>query len=241
MSKLLLALQYWAGDKALAMDVARLIADMEPTRNEDVDFLFVSRFDCEHDHKTIDYVASKFKVFHYVNKHRRGTGWPAGCNDLWFGTMDFIYSWAEAKRMPEYDAILTFEADSSPLFPGWHRTLMKSWAEQQKKRPTKVFGAMVDAPKTHVNGNALFSGDLGFLYEVSRKIGGCPPIYGWDFYLTREFSRLGWGNCPLMQSYWQEKTMENNRVAQLIEQGVAFLHGVKDRSVLEYVRHRFVH
>lgn len=238
--KILLALQYWAGDKAQAMELARLIADLEPRHSDDVDFLFVSRFDCDHDLKTVDYVSTKFKVFHHINRHRRGTGWPAGCNDLWFGTMDFVYSWTEAKLMPEYDFVLTFEADCSPLGPHWYRPLMKAWTEANRKKPVNMLGAMVEHPAPHVNGNAMFSGKLPYLHEISRKIGGCSPIHGWDFYLTRDFSRLGWGNCDHIKSFWQRKTMTPEEVDGLITSGVTFLHGVKDYSVLEYVRKRFI-
>jgi len=241
MSKLLLALQYWQGDRAQAMEVARLIADLEPRHNPDVDFLFVSRFDCQHDLKTIDYVSSKFKMWHYINRHRRGVGWPSGCNDLWFGTMDHICSYTEAKIMPEYDAVLTFEADASPLGPYWHKTLLDSWRKVNRKRPVKVHGAMQQYPGVHINGNCLFSGDLPFLNLVSRKIGGCPPIYGWDFFLTKQFSREGWENCPQMVSYWQQATMKPADVDALIDQGVVFLHGIKDNSVLNRIRERFVH
>lgn len=238
--KILLALQYWEGDRAQAMEVARLIADLEPKHNPDVDFLFVSRFDCLHDMKSIDYVSSKFKVFHYINRGRRGTGWPAGCNDLWFGTMDRIYGLTEAKQMPEYDFVLTFEADCCPLTPHWFRALYKSWTAANAKKPVNMFGALVDHPAPHVNGNAMFSGSLPYLYEISRKIGGCSPVHGWDFYLTKDFSRLGWGNCPHIKSYWQRATMEPEEVEQLINSEVTFLHGVKDKSVTDYIRKRFV-
>jgi len=241
MSKLLLALQYWERDRDQAMRVAQLIADLEPAHNDQVDFLFVSRFDCPHSLKNIESVSSKFKVFHHINRNRRGTGWPAGCNDLWFGTMDRIYALVEARQMPEYEAILTFEADACPLGPYWHQTLLKAWREANKKKVVKVFGAMVQHPKPHINGNGLFSGDKQFLHEVSRKIGGCPPIYGWDFYLTKEFSQLGWDNCPYIKSFWQEKTMAPEQIDGLIASGVSFLHGVKDDSVIDHIRKRFVH
>jgi len=241
MGKLLLALQYWERDRAQAMDVARLIADMEPRHNEDVDFLFVSRFDCAHDLKAIEYVSSKFKVHHYINKNRRGSGWPAGCNDLWFGTMDYLYGHTEAKKLPEYGAVLTFEADACPLGPYWHKTLMASWRKVNKAKPVKMHGAMVQHPKPHINGNAMFSGSLPFLHWISRSIGGCPPTQGWDFYLTKEFSHAGWADCPHMRSFWQCATMEPAKIDELIAAEVCFLHGVKDHSVLDHVRKRFVH
>lgn len=241
MSKLLLALQYWERDRGQAMRLAQLIADLEPRHNPDVDFLFTSRFDCEHDMKAIERISAKFKVHTYINRNRRGVGWPSGCNDLWFGTMDRIYSLVEARQMPEYEAILTFEADCSPLSPYWHQALMISWRNAQKAKVVKMHGAMVPYPRPHINGNALFAGDVPFLHEVSRKIGGCDPTQGWDFAKTLEFSRLGWSDCPLIKSYWQCATMPSEQIDQLITSGVTLLHGVKDDSVLEYVRKRFVH
>ena len=73
-TKILLALQFWKGDKDQAMRVARLIADLEPRHTDFADFLFVSRFDCEQDLATVEYVSQKFNVHTYVNRHRRGTG-----------------------------------------------------------------------------------------------------------------------------------------------------------------------
>jgi len=241
MSKLLIAIQYWEGDKAQAMRVAQLMADLEPRHNSDVDFLFSARFDCAHDMKAVEKVSAKFKVWTYVNKHRRGVGWPSGCNDLWFGTLDHIYDFGSAKFMPTYDAILTCEADSSPLGPHWHRTLMNSWRTVNETKIVKVHGAMVRYPAPHINGNALFSGDLGFLHRISRQIGGCSPIHGWDFILCPQFKQAGWANCPHIRSEWQCKTMAPEQIDGYIDAGVSFLHGVKDDSVLEHVRRRFVH
>lgn len=240
MNKLLLALQYWDGDKAQAIRLARLIADIEPRHCESADFLFVSRFDCTHDEETILHVQKKFNVHTYINRHRRGTGWPHGCNDLWFGTMDHVFSFCEAKRMPPYKAILTFEADSCPLVPNWIRELSNAWDAQQARSITKVYGPRVEYPLPHINGNALFGGDLLTLHKISRQIGGCPPDKGWDFILAKQFKQMGWGDCPLMKSQWQCKTMSESDIDEHRKAGVVFLHGVKDDSVLTDVRKRFV-
>jgi len=234
--KLLLALQFYGGDKEMAMRLARLIADLEPRHSEFADFLFVSRFDCEQDLKTVEYVSQKFNTHTYINRHRRGTGWPHGPNDLWFGTMDHIYDFSQAKRFPPYKAVLTFEADACPLVPNWHRELSRAWDE----KPVKVLGSLLQYPGWHINGNALFSADLKFLYWVSRQIGGCSPISGWDFKLAKEFKQAGWADCPKMNSHWQTKTMSEERIEELRNSGVVFLHGVKDNSVIAHMRKRFV-
>jgi hypothetical protein len=239
-TKILLALQFWKGDRDQAMRVARLIADLEPRHSEFADFLFVSRFDCEQDISTIEYVSTKFNTHTYVNRHRRGTGWPHGCNDLWFGTMDHVYSFSEAKRFPPYKAVLTFEADACPLVPNWHRELSRLWDQHATPKGVKMFGAKVEYPLPHINGNAMFSGDLKFLYWISRLIGGCDPTKGWDFILAKDFKREGWADCPMMKSHWQKKTMPDEEIEALRSAGIVFLHGVKDDSVISHMRKKFV-
>lgn len=236
MKKLLLALQFWEKDRPAAMDVARLIADLHPGFCETADFMFVARFDCEQDMKTIDYVSRKFNVHHFVNTKFRGAEWPHGPNALWFGTMDFVFSMSEAKRIPDYKAVLTFEADACPLTPNWLSVLSQEW----DKAETKVLGAMQTAPAPHVNGNALFSCDLPFLKWIARDVGGVTPHAGWDFVLANAFKKKGWADCPSMRSWWNMATMDKGTFEDLCKQGVVFHHGVKDDSLRRLVRQRFV-
>jgi hypothetical protein len=238
--KILLALQFWDGDKAMAMRNARLIADLEPKHTDSVDFLFSARFDTTHDLSTVTELSKKFNTYTHINKHRRGTGWPHGPNDLWFGTLDHVFDFGQAKRMPRYKAVLTFEADACPLVPNWHRELSRLWDELAAPNDVKMFGARVEHPLPHINGNALFSGDPHFLHHMSRKIGGCDPTKGWDFLLARDFKKLGWRDCPAIKSHWQRKTMPAEEIQALRKQGTVFLHGVKDDSVINDTRKRFL-
>lgn len=235
MNKILLALQYWERDREQAMKVARMIADLEPRMSDIADFLFVSRFDCEHDMPSIQYVATKFNVHHY-RCIRRGEMWPHGCNELWFGTMDWVYGHTMAKRIPAYKAILTFEADAAPLTPNWIQRLSEDW----DKAGVKVMGSLLSSPGRHVNGNAMFSGDHKFLHWVAREVGGCTPQGGWDYVLAPEFEKQGWANCPRMRSWWQTPTLDRERYDALVAEGAVFLHGVKDDSVVGHVRQRFL-
>lgn len=237
MNKILLAIQYWENDRAQAMEVARLIADLEPRMSTAADFLFVSRFDCEHDMPSIQHVARKFNVHHY-RCIRRGQMWPHGCNELWFGTMDWVYGHTEAQRIPNYKAILTFEADASPLTPNWIQHLSDAW----DKAAVKVFGAMITpgTPHQHVNGNGMFSGDHKFLHWVAREVGGCSPQGGWDYLLAPQFRQHGWANCPGIRSWWQTPTLEKEKFDGLVAEGAVFLHGIKDDSVVRHVRNRFL-
>jgi hypothetical protein len=154
--------------------------------------------------------------------------------------MDHVYSFSEAKRFPPYKSVLTFEADACPLVPNWHRELSRAWDELAAPKDVKMFGARVEHPLPHINGNAMFSGDLKFLYWISRLIGGCDPTQGWDFRLARDFKREGWMDCPLIKSHWQKKTMSPDEIHSLRSSGVVLLHGVKDDSVIADTRKRFV-
>lgn len=235
-SKILIALQYWEGDRSQAMRVARLMADLEPKLCEIADFLFCARFDCEHDLETINYVSKKFTTYHFINRNRRGQGWPFGCNELWFGTMTHILEQTEAGNMPQYKAILTCEADSFPLCPGWLEVLHSEWDEKK----AQVVGVLLNSPLEHVNGNALFSGDYKFLDLIARKISGCTPMGGWDAVLAPTFKKLGWANSYRMRSWWGYKTMPKETYDQLLGEKVVFFHGCKDNTPGEYVRARFL-
>ena len=235
--KILLALQFWEGDKKQAMQVARLIADLEPRHCNQADFLFVSRFDCEQDMDTIKYVSQKFNVHHHINRSRRATGWPFGPNELWFGTMDYVFTYGvEAKRMSDYKAVLTFEADAFPLIPNWIQVLSSAWDEAQ---PACVVGALQTAPAPHINGNALFSCDHKFMNWIARAVGGCAPHGGWDFILAQRFKEWGWRNSGVFRSWWQMKTLSEETFEQLLREHVCFLHGIKDQSVIEHVRRKW--
>lgn len=243
-TKILIALQMWEGDQAQALALARLIADLEPRHNDRADFLFSYRFDCPPDKKTEEYIATKFNVFSWVNRHRRGEGWPGGCNDLWFGTMDRVYDLCNAGQMPAYKAVLTCEADCAPLVPHWLNSLHTEW-DKLSQKGAKLAGHLLSYPpqpkvRLHCNGNALFSGDLNYLHRIARKIGGCPTSAGWDFFLAPQLKELGWADCPAIRSHWNAQTALPPFLERVTNEGCVFLHGVKDHSVLNYVRERYL-
>jgi len=237
--KILLALQFWNGDKDQAMRLARTIADMQPGRCDNADFLFMSRFDCTQDAPTIQEVSRKFNVFQAVSR-RRGTGWPHGCNDLWFGTLDHIYSKTVARQMPEYKAILTFEADCAPTASNWVNELHRAW---DLAAPAQIVGSLIpgkDGGHDHINGNMMFTGDLAALKWVTRDVGGCHARGGWDYLLAPQFKKRGWADCPGMRSDYRMETMTREYFEHLITSGVFFHHGCKDGSSLALVQERFV-
>lgn len=214
------------------MKVARLIADLEPGLSERADFLFISRFDTGHDQPTVQHVSRKFHTYTFVNK-RRGVGWPHGCNDLFFGTMDWIYSHSEHKMIPDYKAVMLLESDSCPLHSGWIQQMHEGW----DKANVKVYGPLLpNGP--HINGNCLMSCEMEFLKWISREKGGCTPCGGWDYLLFNEFHRRGAADAPGMKSHWRIDNVPIETYEALLKQGVYFLHGCKDDSLINLVRKR---
>lgn len=239
MSKILLALQFWEGDKAAANRLAKAITDLEPRFSEHADFLLSSRFDCSVDPDIARYVSRKFNVFTHVNRTRREKGWPGGCNGLWFGTLDHIWDLNRSRKMPTYKAVLTFEADAFPLRQDWIPRLHDIWDQANARRPVKVVGALIPGSYEHINGNALFSGDPEFLFRMGRKVSGCRPDGGWDYVYAPMFKQMGWADSPRIQSWWRCPTVTKETFESLVAKDVVLLHGVKDDSVIRHLREKY--
>jgi len=244
-NKLLIAFVYWEQDRAQSSKLARLVADLEPRLSENADVLFSARFDCTHDTSTIEYVARKFNVHTNICRGRRGRGWPAGCNDLAFGTLDYVYSHAAIRRISPYKAVALLEADSAPLRPGWIEEISNAWDEANKVKPIRVFGPLLpsgvkEAGNQHINGNCLVSGDMPFLHWFTRKVGGCNPHAGWDWCMAPQFKRMGWADCKQMKSWWRCPQVSQEQYESLLADGTVYLHGCKTDDVFNLVRKRWL-
>jgi hypothetical protein len=237
-NKILLALQFWKGDQAQAMRLARFIADLSPEFCEQADFLFSARFDCPQDPETVKYVSRKFNVWTYQCR-RRGVGWPQGCNELWFGTMSWIQGSIEALKLPHYRAVLTFESDCVPMQRNWITQLRGDWDKAQAKKPAYVMGAMLRSPGEHINGNAMFSTELNFLRWLAKDVVSASSFVGWDYCLAQEFKKWGWAESKGMHSYWNSKTLPPDAIANLWRENLFFMHGIKDDSLLNSAKEKF--
>lgn len=236
-NKILIALQFWEGDQARAMELARFLADLEPEKSQRADFLFVARFDCKIDPATVNYVARKFNVYTRTSR-RRGTGWPDGCNELWFSVMEWVQSMIVTRKIPHYKAIFTCEADGCPLQQNWLEWMSLEWDRVNREKPVCIAGALVE-PGPHVNGNALITGNMSFLTWIARRVSGVRPGVGWDFCLAPDFHRIGWANIPGIKSIYNTATFSPAQYAEMIQQGWFWVHGIKDLSLIRMGRERF--
>lgn len=239
--RILLAIQFWNGDKQQAMRLCRFITDLEPTMCDHADFLFVSRFDTPQDADTVDYVSSKFRVFTHKSR-RRGVGWPIGCNELWAGTTSHIYQSIGGKKMPAYKAVLTFESDCVPMQHGWIQRLSSQWDEEKRANngALAAMGAWLRWPGPHLNGNMMISGDPHHLSWLSDAVSSVGGRGGWDYIIYPQLERRGIAQVSTIRSYWGSKTMTREWFEREVQSDAVFIHGVKDDSLLSMSRKRLL-
>lgn len=236
-NKILIVLQFWDGDKAQAMKLARLLADLEDTHSVQADFLFVARFDSHHDTNAVRYVSRRFNT-HTHTSRRRGVGWPCGCNSLFFGGLEWVYHKMNAGQIPHYRGVLILGADSVPLEKDWISTMLAGWSKVNKKKKVYLAGAMAEAGgRVHINGDCiLLSGDLDFLKWLAVTVGDVSVAAGWDWILSEEFASWGWADFSFVKSLWRKPTFTEAEWTIYKDAGVSWVHGVKDDSLLEIAR-----
>lgn len=234
--KMLIALQFWEKDKPAALKLAKFLADLEPHHSDVADFLLVSRFDCPNSPETVQYLSRKFNTFMY-SPRRQGTGWPHGCNELWFGTMEWYFFMMEAKKVPHYKCIFTCEADGAPVLRDWLPKMSHAWDMVNQGKQVYVAGPLVPGHMTggwdHINGNCLFTGDFKFLNWLLRKVNGVPATIGWDYGLAHEFKRWGWANIPTMRSYYNTPVFTDGQYDGMLRENLIWVHGDKSGCLID--------
>lgn len=233
MKKGVIAIQYWRGDIDKAMRLARLIADLEPTRRDDVDFVFIARADCDHDEAAVQYVSRKFNV-RKLKCIARATGHPWGCWVLWYSLMEWFYLGLQSGKLPEYKWIFPFEADCVPI----SRTWINECHEEFISSRVNLLGSETFHYSQHLNGNLMASSDLDFLKWLIRDVtvAGVPRQEPWDIYLFPKFTQWGVGFSSKIINRCGQRTMEQKEVQWLQSHGWAFVHGVKDDSLFHFSR-----
>ena len=185
---LALVLQFWKGDKRRALDLARLLADIEPRRRDDVAFVFARQSNCPMDaeiHEAQLYVGMKFPRFDLETEVDETKHYPGICFDPWASAATQLSDGYYGGRLP-YSSAFFFEADGCPLSATWIDELKKAHAE------TLLLGKRVTGPLMRYGG-------VDELHEVGGHINGtlvmhlscwadhpclhrCPPGAPWDVF-----------------------------------------------------------
>lgn len=231
---MIIALQYWAGDEAQALRLARLLADLEPEFREDVILFLARRSDCAVSHeatRTVAYCSKAFETRLLTNS-RHEVGHPDGCFGLWAGTAIGLYQLLLNGIIPWTTCRDAFfcEADGAPVRTDWLDRLIEAH-ETTKLKGYRITGAKMDWPYAHVNGNMVMDLQLTADYPSLME---CPPGVAWDLHhgpiLMRE-ARDGHAILNVCGSRnWAPE------VLRCIGTQTAWLHGCKDESVFNYAR-----
>ena len=244
MKKILACLQYYSGDQAIARQVARLIADLEPDKSKYADFMFAMRWDGQHDMETVQYVARKFDQVHTFKSERKNTGWPSAPNNLALETYG-RFCLRIRQKLWDYAALLLIEPDCVPLTRDWLKQLHEEWHEREQLVLGFMYGSSAH-PVQHINGNCLISPRF---QKVCPDFHASPATVGWDVRHAPAMlrhgraSRLIW-NDYARQSISCEELFAAHHYADdhpLHGRDIfpVLFHGVKDDSALRAVREKF--
>jgi hypothetical protein len=151
---MIVALQYYGGDLERTVELAGLLADVEPVPRSDVLLAFVCQPDTPSSSimdDAVSYCSKKFPVDKICSK-RGDHGHPRACTALWTGTMEFFHEYYPGEAAATLDG-----GDGVPLHLDWLSLLMAEHAR------TISAGKLVTGSPyyfggcpLHVNPNAVF-------------------------------------------------------------------------------------
>lgn len=230
MSALLFALQLCPLDCNEALDLARLIADIQkafPAKCRP-SWLVSYRADTPLTRvHTIErtLVGAFPKAVWTARAKHFGNGWPAGSNALWRSTMEDVAAIAASGRT-KAEGVLTFEPDCVPLARDWIDRLEAEY--RNRARPIVGHLHQFDTIAIHVNGNAMWPVDLATRWPQTLEV---PPMHAWD-YFHREFFVPNAQDTPLICQIYRRKLLSPPEWNSISKHGLrpVLLHGIKDAS-----------
>jgi hypothetical protein len=119
----IVAIQYYEGDRTRAIHLARLLADLEPKPRNDILLAFVRKPDTlpsKEINSSLSYCSQKFPVKEVVTDDRwRAQGWPKACGELWAGTVEYFNHLFEEKQTQHHSMFVCDGGDGVPLHLNW--------------------------------------------------------------------------------------------------------------------------
>ncbi len=233
----LIVLQFWQGDRDKAMRLAKFIADIEPKKRDDIDFMFMARADCSHDRATANYVARKFNVG-LLKPQMRAVGHPWACWVMLFSILEWLWKMKQAGTRAPYKWVLAFEPDCVPISKTWLDDLKAEWNSLN----AYVVGSETFHWQMHLNGNAMYSCADDFLqwFVQGLTIQAVPQKEPYDIWLFPRFAQWGVGYSRKIANRCGQPSMTPEEAQALMNMGLVFVHGVKDDSLFHYASTRLL-
>ena len=236
MSKFLIALQYWDGDRDAAHELMELLAATVERKNPWADIVIYYRHDAQKpDHDTLERLNEAFDKVYVSHSRSAMQGYPDACNAMWadLATDAYRKSTESAYGEPpwkKYKALFSIEADCCPIASDWLETLSEEW----DNAAVNVVGFWCNVTNNryqkqigHINGNMMFALDI---VKKRPEIVGTPFGEAWDTWHAQSFKEAGWQHSGKMISLWNQPTITKAEFVNLKFSGYVFLHGIKDDS-----------
>jgi len=234
-SGLVIALQYYAGDEGAAMRVARLIADLEPARRDDVLLAFCRRHDTPQSRLSWDtqlHCGFKFGTM-AIQSERKGEGFPAGPNGLWSGTMDALARAWRSGKLP-VSSVFCCEPDGVPLRRDWIGVLKAEHA-RTLRAGKRVTGPWVEHPIPHFNGT--FISHLSLWWD-RPSLHETPAEQAWDLFHAHVLASEGQATGAIKNIYGAVDWTPGALAALARE--TAWLTSTKDTSAIAWAERTLV-
>ena len=238
---MIVALQYYEGDRERTLSLARLLADIEPVPRNDILLALVCQPNTPPSELTdlaLKHCSLKFPVTHVVST-RGAHGHPEGCGQLWAGTMNHFSDLFESKATP-HNSIFTLDGgDGIPLHRNWITMLKEEHAKTLalEKLITGTPYNQGGCP-VHVNPNAVFH------LSIWKKTPSLHNIPKYDGTLLTNFDiyhrRTMLNNASLSSIVRTDWRGAGNHLSLELMKTRAkpsvWLHGYKDNNLYEVAR-----
>lgn len=232
---LAIVVQYWGGDEAASLRLARLLADIEPAPRADVTLVLARRFDVEFSREaweTSVYCGKKFRAT-TIRAKREGTGHPAGSNALWSGSFEQLAE-QYAAGGTDFSTIFTVESDGCPVSVDWIDRLRKEHglAMHAGKR---VVGARMDRVAPHINGTLVAHLSL---WADRPSLHRTPPNMAWDLFHAPVLLAETAPTTLILNAYgsrdWTDASIRG------LHSGTCWVANCKDTSVIDWAEKNLI-
>ncbi len=233
-----IVLSFWHGDQDRAMALARLMADIEPRRREDVFLVFARQRTTPMDPdiwRTMLYCGRKFSFVPFEATVDERKPYPGIAFDPWASAMAWTSDAYYDGTLP-CENTLFLEADACPLSADWIDRIKAAHAE------TLLLGKRVTGPRMRFGGHDHINGTMvvhASLWPDRPSLHRCPDRLAWDVFhghvLIQEASasqiiRNEYGGTDLTAAMFLSMAKES-----------ALLVSMKDRSAFGHAESLLVH
>jgi hypothetical protein len=242
---LVIALQFYTGDWFKAMKLARLLADVEQRRRDDVCLLFVRTSECPVTWVLESAIARCSEVFHVESlvirpdtperreRWDRLGRWPVGPNVLWTGTVEYFLRCMG----PQWTTLFTVDGgDSVPLHRDWVDVLCEDHARTVREGLGVTGWVSRDGlGRWHVNLNLV--AERSFLEARGELLEMPAGEYLWET-IDGYHAELFMSSCrasTVVRSDWRHVGTRQADIEEIAGQS-AWWHGCKDGNFVDLAR-----